>query len=32
MVLGGVAIVSLLLKILVEQLLERDRRAGGGPL
>ena len=28
MVLGGVAIVSLLLKILVEQLLERDRRAG----
>jgi len=28
MVLGGVAIMSLLLKILVEQLLERDRRAG----
>jgi len=28
MVLGGVAIVSLLLKILVEQLLERDRKAG----
>jgi sulfate transport system permease protein len=27
MVLGGVAIVSLLLKLLVEQLLERDRRA-----
>ncbi|MFM7394116.1 MAG: sulfate ABC transporter permease subunit CysW [Cyanobium sp.] len=28
LVLGGVAIVSLLLKILVENLLERDRRAG----
>lgn len=27
MVLGGIAIVSLLLKILVEQLLERDKRA-----
>jgi hypothetical protein len=27
MVLGGVALVSLLLKVLVEQLLEHDRRS-----
>ena len=27
MVLGGVAIVSLLLKILVEQVLEQDKKA-----
>jgi sulfate transport system permease protein len=27
MVLGGVAIVSLLLKLLVEQLLEHDKKA-----